>query len=80
MIILISVFAFLALSFCAFLLLIKPNKRRAQTEKFKNLYYAHRGLHGGGRAENSLSAFRAAVAGGYGIELDVRLCKSGEQI
>ena len=61
MIILISVFAFLALSFCAFLLLIKPGKRRDATDKFKNLAYAHRGLHGGGRAENSLSAFKAAA-------------------
>ena len=76
-IILISVFAFLALSFCAFLLLIKPGKRRDATDKFKNLAYAHRGLHGGGRAENSLSAFKAAADAGFAIELDVRLSSDG---
>ena len=76
-IIFISVFAFLALSFCAFLFLIKPGKRRAATDKFKNLSYAHRGLHGGGRAENSLSAFSAAADAGFAIELDVRLSSDG---
>lgn len=73
----ISVCAVLLLSFLAFLFLIKPGKRRAATEKFKNLAYAHRGLHGGGRAENSLSAFRAAVDAGFAIELDVRLSSDG---
>jgi glycerophosphoryl diester phosphodiesterase len=35
--------------------------------------FAHRGLHGPGVPENSLRAFRAAVAAGAGIECDVRL-------
>ena len=35
--------------------------------------YAHRGLHGEGRPENSMAAFRAALENGYGIELDVQL-------
>ena len=39
--------------------------------------YAHRGLHGGGIPENSMAAFRAALEGGYGIELDVHLLKDG---
>jgi len=39
--------------------------------------YAHRGLHGNGVPENSMAAFRAALAGGYGIELDVHLLKDG---
>ena len=76
-IIFISAAAFLLLSFLAFLFLIKPGKRRAQTDKFKNLDYAHRGLHGGGRAENSLSAFKAAADAGFAIELDVRLSSDG---
>ena len=76
-IIFISASAFLLLSFLAFLFLIKPEKRRAQTDKFKNLDYAHRGLHGGGRAENSLSAFKAAADAGFAIELDVRLSSDG---
>lgn len=39
--------------------------------------YAHRGLHGRGVAENSLAAFSAAIASGYGIECDVRLSADG---
>jgi len=39
--------------------------------------FAHRGLHGPGVPENSMAAFRAAVAAGAGIECDVRLSGSG---
>lgn len=40
---------------------------------------AHRGLWSPkGAPENSLAAFEAAVDGGYGIELDVRLSADGE--
>ena len=39
--------------------------------------YAHRGLHGEGRPENSMAAFRAALDHGYGIELDIHLMKDG---
>lgn len=39
--------------------------------------YAHRGLHGENRPENSMTAFRAALRGGYGIELDVHLLADG---
>lgn len=38
---------------------------------------AHRGLHGDGVPENSLAAFRAAAAAGYGVELDVLLSRDG---
>ena len=38
---------------------------------------AHRGLHGAGRPENSLSAFHAAINAGHPIELDVRALKDG---
>ncbi len=38
---------------------------------------AHRGLHDERCDENSLSAFKAAVEHGYGIELDVHLMKDG---
>ncbi len=43
-------------------------------QDFLRLPFAHRGLHDHGRGviENSLSAFRAAIAAGYGIELDVQ--------
>lgn len=40
---------------------------------------AHRGLHDAARGvtENTASAFRAAIAGGYGIELDVQPSADG---
>jgi len=42
--------------------------------------FAHRGLHGPGIPENTLAAFEAAIAGGYGIELDVGLCAGDEAV
>lgn len=42
--------------------------------------YAHRGLWSKRLAENSLSAFRAAVEAGVGIELDVQLSADGEVV
>ena len=40
---------------------------------------AHRGLHDAseGRAENSIKSFEAAIAAGYGIELDLQPSKDG---
>jgi len=42
--------------------------------------YAHRGLHGAGVPENSLAAFRAAIDGGLGIELDVQRAADGQAV
>ena len=39
---------------------------------------AHRGLHGEGRAENSVAAFAAAIEKGYAIELDIQMSADGE--
>lgn len=39
---------------------------------------AHRALHGPGRPENSRTAVRAAVAAGYGIEIDLQPSKDGQ--
>lgn len=47
-------------------------------EPLRGWLYAHRGLHGNGIPENSMAAFRAALEGGYGIELDVHLMKDGK--
>ncbi|MCB1310951.1 MAG: phosphodiesterase [Sedimentitalea sp.] len=43
---------------------------------------AHRALHdaGRGRPENSRAAIRAAIAAGYGIEIDVQLSADGEAL
>lgn len=59
-----------------YLLCVNGRKRNdfGELEKF---VYAHRGLHNTERPENSLSAFGAAVSGGYGIELDVHLLTDG---
>jgi glycerophosphoryl diester phosphodiesterase len=73
--------AVLLLLSLVYLYLIMPSlKRKKQIMKFASHKYAHRGLHGEGVAENSLTAFRLAVDGGYGIELDVRLSKDGELV
>ncbi|MGY6548701.1 MAG: glycerophosphodiester phosphodiesterase family protein [Roseinatronobacter sp.] len=38
---------------------------------------AHRALHGRDRPENSLAAIRAAIAAGYGIEIDIQPSREG---
>lgn len=44
-------------------------------------HVAHRGLWSpGGSPENSLGAFQAACAAGYGIELDVQITADGEAV
>jgi len=63
-----------------FLFLTKPGTRKCGLERYKTVKFAHRGLHNGERAENSMSAFRAAKEARFGIELDVRLSKDGELV
>jgi glycerophosphoryl diester phosphodiesterase len=58
------------------LVLIAPRTiSQASIAHMEGYHYAHRGYHDGNVAvpENSLSAFRAAIDAGYGIELDVQL-------
>lgn len=47
---------------------------------FIDIPLAHRALHNvtDGRPENSLAAIRAAIALGYGIEIDVQISKDGQ--
>lgn len=52
--------------------------RRAELQRLGAVPFAHRGLHGGGRVENSGGAIAAAVAQGHGVELDVQLSRDGE--
>lgn len=42
--------------------------------------FAHRGLHSADCPENSIAAFEAAIDGGFGIELDVRLSADGAPV
>lgn len=55
-------------------------KRSKEIKKYARHKYAHRGLHSETVAENSMTAFRLAVEGGWGIELDVRLSKDKQLV
>ncbi len=44
---------------------------------FLRMPIAHRGLHRPGLPENSMAAFRAAIANGYGIECDIQRAMDG---
>lgn len=54
----------------------------AAMQPFGGWRYAHRGLYDNdsGIPENSLTAFRLAVEGGYGIELDLHLTTDGQLV
>lgn len=65
------------LLFVLYVLSVAPGKRRAEMRPFLSPHYAHRGLHSESLPENSLAAFEAAAAAGYGIELDVQLSRDG---
>jgi glycerophosphoryl diester phosphodiesterase len=60
-----------------YLLAIRGRKGHPGLKDLMGWSYAHRGLHSEGVPENSMAAFRAALEGGYGIELDVHLLKDG---
>ena len=76
----LSVLGAVALAFLAYLFLIRTRRTGEVMKAYRGVSFAHRGLHGEGRAENSLSAFSAAVDAGFGIELDVRLSKDGVMV
>jgi glycerophosphoryl diester phosphodiesterase len=59
---------------------LAPPPDPSRVERLGRLPFAHRGLHGGGRVENSRAAFLAAVEAGHGIELDVQASFDGEAI
>ncbi len=51
--------------------------RRAELDRLGARPFAHRGLHGPRRPENSRAAFEAAIAAGSGMELDVQASRDG---
>lgn len=55
-----------------------PAPKPERTRWLKAGEYAHRGLHGAGLAENSPSAFEAAIRRGFGIECDVQRSGDGQ--
>lgn len=62
------------------LFILAPSQRRRRMEAWKGVAFAHRGLHGDGAPENTMTAFERACAAGFGIELDVQLTKDGELV
>lgn len=60
-----------------YLLAIRCRSGHPGMKDLQGWSYAHRGLHSEGIPENSMAAFRAALEGGYGIELDIHLLKDG---
>ena len=61
-----------------FLLAVKGRRGHKDLPLLRGWFYAHRGLHGQGVPENSMTAFCRAKDAGYGIELDVHLMKDGQ--
>jgi glycerophosphoryl diester phosphodiesterase len=57
--------------------LVAPPPDPPRVGWLKEWTYAHRGLHGPGRVENSPSAFRAAIEAGLGIECDIQRSRDG---
>lgn len=73
----------LILGIAVYLYLIAPRmSKRREMEPFLGMMWAHRGLHciRNGIPENSMAAFREAVKGRYGIELDVHLTKDKQLV
>lgn len=56
---------------------LAPSPDPARSSWLKDGTYAHRGLHGVDRVENSPGAFRAAIAAGFGIECDIQRSRDG---
>lgn len=68
---------FLIVLLILYLLAVRCRKGHPGLEALRGWAYAHRGLHGEGRPENSMAAFRAALEAGFGIEFDLHLLKDG---
>ena len=67
----------LAVLLVLYILALRCRRGLKQLASLQGWGYAHRGLHGNGVPENSMQAFRLALEGGYGIELDVHLMADG---
>jgi glycerophosphoryl diester phosphodiesterase len=63
---------------------LAPAPQPGRVDWLRGAFFAHRGLHGGGLGgdvpENSLAAFRDAMARGFGIECDVQLTADDEAV
>ena len=73
----IAAIVFLPLT-ALYLFLLRCRRNHPWPESLKGVRFAHRGLHHQpDQPENSLAAFKNAVAHGYGAELDLHLMKDG---
>ena len=73
----IEILIIAAILFLLYLLSLRGRTGHPVLEAMQGFHYAHRGLHGNGIPENSMAAFRAAKAAGYGLELDIHLMADG---
>ena len=67
----------LAILFLLYIFTLSGRTKFTDFKEFKKHKFAHRGLFGNGIPENSLKAFKNAVANGFGAELDIHLTKDG---
>ena len=74
----LTIWIILAVLAVLYLLALQGRKNHPERKSIQGWNYAHRGLHGEGKPENSMSAFRAALENGYGIELDIHLLADGD--
>ena len=70
-------FIIVFLLFLIYLLLILGRVGFTDFKAFKGVRFAHRGFHGNGVPENSISAFKKAVEHGFGAEFDVHITADG---
>ncbi len=73
----VLILALIVLLLQLYLLALMGRQQHPGWKELEGVRYAHRGLHGNGVAENSMTAFRLAVEKGYGMELDVHLLADG---
>ena len=70
----------LAVLFAAYVFLIFPHMPKRDIRHLQGYDYAHRGLWNADLPENSMAAFRNAVANGFGMEMDVHLTKDDQLV
>jgi len=67
----------LGVLFLLYILCLRGRRKNPEWPGLRGWSYAHRGLHKQGVPENSMAAFKLAIAKGYGIELDLHLMADG---
>ena len=75
--VLLSILGAALIILAVWLFLTASRRPSEKTKLIKYTRFAHRGLHGDGVPENSMTAFKRAIDSGYGIEIDIRLSRDG---